>query len=137
MYSYRYEVASAQSRWDYHNSLTSYSERAGAIFEYFFGNNDVDLTEIGIGKKHIPGALALLFFILGISAEIVKIKNNNQVSLTIVTAFAVTLFATMGYLVINWPRYFAPLVFFVIYFEVSGLMFLGNIVKFKYVQEKV
>jgi hypothetical protein len=113
MYAYRYQTLLWQSLYFDQTSLINVTSRFAAIFRNIFM----------IGNIWFAFAFAGVFMI-GLTREITVSLKRDPVSLVILFSFLTLFIAMLFYLLEDWPRYYIPMIFYAIYFEVSGIQTL-------------
>ena len=94
-------------------------------YKYFAGYN----LPIFIKPVKYLGTLMLIFFLCGIYSEFLLFVKGNKFSYLIFSSFIYILLIMSFYLRLNWDRYFMHLVFFFIYYQVSGITFILDFIK--------
>lgn len=133
MYNHRKLTAQAQTVLFPGSALPSYQSRFFAIYDNFLGhriNSFNNLVFLGTNQGvTLPWLWA--FFLIGlIKCVYVFLKkrseflNGNGVMLI---SFILVQVVMIGYLELNWDRYFVQLAIFFIYFQTLGLYLVGKI----------
>ncbi len=109
MYALRYKFAVSQSNYWSEEALSNIPERLWAIYDNSFKT------------QNIPQIVNVFLFLMGLIKEIRKVYLGDNLASTFLFSFLVLLIAMLNYLLINWVRYYIPLVFFIIYYQTIGL----------------
>lgn len=139
LYQYRYTHSIYLMNYFNKDALSTYQDRFLALYNNFFSDKHVPKFNNyypikPLIEKHPEIASKTLFFIF-LSGFLLFFKNlkKNRERVVFLSTFALIIFFMINYLLLNWDRYFVPvvpfLVFFISFFLGSSLIFVFNIIK--------
>lgn len=129
MLHYRNDVSNWQMQ-AFGPALYSYKDRLLAVYNNFFGQKNISfnlLSFLGI-KNQFLGNIYLILFIIGVvSMGARKKKNASNIQQYFLLFFTVTLITVILYLKLDWDRYYLPILYFILCYEVYGFIVLLKI----------
>jgi len=122
-----------------HSSLLTSTKRIDAIFNHFYSNYNSNLNfnfnEISLpfprslSKNVFYLGFLLILMITGIVSEIVYAFKGDKNKLVILVTFFVIIITMVFYLNIEWNRYYIQLVFFIIFYQMLGVLFYVKLIR--------
>lgn len=128
MYKYRRDQSVLQGGLFKDSKLGNIGERVHAMYNSYFADNVLYIEKATIRRSSAREFILLIFFVFGLINEIKSAVRKDKLSLVIIIS-GVILFASMLlYLDLNWPRYFLPLIFPVIFLQLSGFLYILKLI---------
>lgn len=113
-YLYRYKTVGSQMMLFPQDALFSIKDRIVSIYNVFFVNWRY------IYQNSAINVILQIAFIIGIFFSITQVHKNRKIryffSISVLSLILIT-----AYLSLNWSRYYAPLILFVVFFEICGI----------------
>lgn len=134
MFKHRQNVVTSQMSLFPDDALLNIKDRFLQIPRVFYSNESIlryNNVKFDIGQKRF-GLVLFTLFAIGIYSEARKAKRGNKFSFMVLVTFFLVFLITGSYLQLTWERYLVHLVFFFIYYQLSGFIFCLEKVKKDY-----
>ncbi|MDO8451453.1 MAG: hypothetical protein Q7S76_01140 [bacterium] len=129
MFDWRMATAGGQANLFQSASLPTPASRITQIFDNFYNPERISSFNAFLyAESRVPYSWVLfVLFLGGITSEVIRIKKDqNKAAIILLVNFFLVLAFMSYYLLLDWNRYYAHLVFFFVYYQSMGLIFYAT-----------